>query len=279
MCIRDRSWMMGSATSEIEFHALRGMDAGVKVAEVPGIGQVAVCNGIASAQRLLSDEEWRDRFVAIEVMACVGGCLGGGGEPKSDVPDILERRAAGIASIDEKAVIRYSHQNATVQKLYDQHLDRPLSHTAERLLHTTYAARRSPRAALSNLLDAVDRRDGQRAAALFTPDAVWDTGSEFGILKGREAIQEFVSTALPGPKGGAHFQRHRFVSPASGTVVLSPRDECRRFRVELDNGEVDDSGGSEESKGTTLSRRPVNVSRIPMIESLSSVVVPPSKSE
>ena len=70
----------------LEWQPFRGIEREVKTADVPGLGKIAICNGIATAQRMLETETWREEFVAIEVMACVGGCLGGGGEPKSDRP-------------------------------------------------------------------------------------------------------------------------------------------------------------------------------------------------
>ncbi|MGD8526684.1 MAG: [FeFe] hydrogenase, group A, partial [Thioalkalispiraceae bacterium] len=95
----------------LEWHQLRGVSEGVKTAAVPGIGKVAICNGIAAAQRLLETETWRDEYVAIEVMACVGGCLGGGGEPKSMDPLVLEKRMQAIYGIDQQLPRRRSYEN------------------------------------------------------------------------------------------------------------------------------------------------------------------------
>jgi NADP-reducing hydrogenase subunit HndD len=68
---------------------------GVKETSIPGVGKGAVCNGIAAAQRILATATWREQYVAIEVMACVGGCLGGGGEPKSMAPPRCRKNAYG----------------------------------------------------------------------------------------------------------------------------------------------------------------------------------------
>jgi NADH-quinone oxidoreductase subunit G len=78
--LRTAAHMAGLRDAPLEFKGVRGVAEGVKTAVVPGVGEVAAVSGIRAAQRLLADDEWRRRFVMIEVMACVGGCLGGGGE-------------------------------------------------------------------------------------------------------------------------------------------------------------------------------------------------------
>lgn len=113
------------AAATLEWQPLRGVHQDVKRAELPGIGAVAVCNGIAAAQRLLQTEDWRQDFVAIEVMACVGGSLGGGGEPKSLDPLILDKRMHAIYDIDRQAPRRRSSENQGVQALYATTLGEP----------------------------------------------------------------------------------------------------------------------------------------------------------
>jgi NADH-quinone oxidoreductase subunit G len=193
--VRTVSHLMGLDDARaLEWEALRGVRRGVKTARIPGVGAVAVCNGIAAAQRMLEDDAWREQFVAIEVMACVGGCLGGGGEPKSMDPHILRKRAEGIYSADASATRRRSHENSEVQALYASELDKPNSPAAHGLLHTHYAARNSPRSLLMRFLDCVDRRDGAAAARLFSPDGVWSTASAFGEISGAEAIEAFINS-------------------------------------------------------------------------------------
>ncbi|MCK4588181.1 MAG: [FeFe] hydrogenase, group A, partial [Gammaproteobacteria bacterium] len=144
--VRTASHFIGEENSLLlEWHQLRGVSKGIKTAEIPGIGKVAVCNGIAAAQRLLETETWRDEFVAIEVMACVGGCLGGGGEPKSMDPLVLEKRMQAIYNVDKNAPRRRSYENQDIQKLYATELNEPNSVEAHALLHTSYAARNSKR--------------------------------------------------------------------------------------------------------------------------------------
>ena len=220
----------------LEWHQLRGVSTGVKIAGIPGIGNVAVCNGIAAAQRMLETETWRDEFVAIEVMACVGGCLGGGGEPKSMDPHVLEKRMQAIYAIDKNVPRRRSYENPDVQKLYTTELKQPNSPQAHALLHTSYAARNSRRLLLMQFLDCVDRRDGHAAANLFHPDAVWSTASPFGDIEGTFNIETFINTRLPARKYAAQYARHRMASTADvdDLTVITPAGERCRFNMEVD---------------------------------------------
>jgi NADP-reducing hydrogenase subunit HndD len=222
-------------TLPLEWHALRGVRDGVKTAAIPGIGTVAVCNGIVAAQRLLETDNWRRDFVAIEVMACVGGCLGGGGEPKSLDPNILAKRARAVYGIDTEAPRRRSYENRDVQKLYDTELGAPNSPRAHALLHTQYAPRRSKRALLMRFLDCIDRRDGESAARLFHPDGIWSTASPFGEIRGSREIADFTNHTLPARSFGAAQTRHRMASPASphDLSVLTPDGQLCRFELEV----------------------------------------------
>lgn len=229
---------------QVEWQALRGVDEGIKTAEIAGVGKVAVCNGIAVAQRLLREDSWRDEYVAIEVMACVGGCLGGGGEPKSMDRDILATRMRAIYEIDRGAPRRRSHENGSVQDLYRTELEAPGSPAARALLHTRYAARHSARALLMRFLDAVDRRDGQGAARLFAPDGVWSTASHWGDVHGPDAIEALISRDLPARRYGPGFERHRLATAADedDLTVLTPTGERCRFTVDV--AQVEDGDGS-----------------------------------
>ncbi|SDH96407.1 [FeFe] hydrogenase, group A [Alloyangia pacifica] len=219
----------------LEWEALRGVGQGIKTATIPGVGTVAVCNGIASAQHMLEGEGWRSAYVAVEVMACVGGCLGGGGEPKSMDPHILRKRAAAIYAVDADAPRRRSYENGDVQALYASELQSPNSPAAHRLLHTCYAPRHSRRLLLMRFLDCVDRRDGAAAAQLFHPEGVWSTASAFGEIEGADQIEAFISGTLP-PRGyGAEFARHRMEAAADvdDLTVLAPDGGRSRFQVDL----------------------------------------------
>ncbi|OWY02928.1 [FeFe] hydrogenase, group A [Thioclava sp. IC9] len=225
----------------LEWEALRGVREGVKTATIPGVGTVAVCNGIASAQRMLEDETWREDYVAIEVMACVGGCLGGGGEPKSMDPQILQKRAKAIYSVDAKAPRRRSYENADVQALYASELGAPNSPTAHHLLHTHYAPRHSKRSLLMRFLDCVDRRDGAAAAKLFHPDGIWSTASPFGVLTGADEIAGLIDAKLPPNLRGAKYARHQMErsSDIDDLTVLAPDGSRSRFDLELSTVEED----------------------------------------
>ena len=79
-------------------------------------------------------------------MACPGGCVTGGGQPivsakKRNEVDVRKLRAEALYSIDEKKVIRKSHENPAIKKLYKEFLEKPGSHKSHELLHTTYVAR------------------------------------------------------------------------------------------------------------------------------------------
>ena len=127
----------------INFRAVRGLD-GVKEATVaiaPGKTiNVAVCSGLGNARKVLEKvRQEPDRFQAIEIMACPGGCINGGGQPfLHGHTDLLEKRMKGIYSEDERKTLRLSHENSDIQKLYADFLGDPGSEKAHHLLHTTY---------------------------------------------------------------------------------------------------------------------------------------------
>jgi NADH-quinone oxidoreductase subunit G len=222
-------------TLALEWHQLRGVNAGLKTADIPGIGKVAICNGIAAAQRMLKTEEWRNEYVAIEVMACVGGCLGGGGEPKSMDPLVLEKRMHAIYDLDKEAAHRRSFENKDVQKLYATELKAPNSIQAQELLHTSYAARNSNRLLLKRFLDCIDRRDANSAIKLFHPDALWSTASPFGDIQGIMNIEALINTGLPPRKYGPKFTRHRMESLTNNEdlIVLTPAGERCQFSMDV----------------------------------------------
>lgn len=218
----------------IDWQPLRGVEQIIKTVEVQGVGKLAICNGIAAAEELFACDSWKEEFVAIEVMACKGGCLGGGGEPKSMDPDILQKRMQAIYSIDKTATRRRSYENTDVQKLYTNELHSPNSQQAEKLLHTTYASRHSKRLLLMQLLDAVDRRDAKQVSELFSEDGSWKTASPFGEVQGREAILTFITNQLPARQYGANFKRHRMATRAdiNDLTVITPHGETCRFSIE-----------------------------------------------
>ena len=235
--VRTAAHFIGKEDSmPLDWHQLRGVVKDVKTAEIPGVGKVAICNGIAAAQRMLKTEAWRDEFVAIEVMSCVGGCLGGGGEPKSMDPQILEKRMHSIYEIDKDSPKRRSYENQDIQKLYATELEKPNSPKAHALLHTHYAARHSKRLLLMQFLDCVDRRDGETAAKLFHPQGVWSTASAFGEVQGVNNIVELVNSKLPPRQYGPSYQRHKMAtaSEIDDLTVVTPNGELCRFTMEFE---------------------------------------------
>jgi hypothetical protein len=168
-------------------------------------------------------------------MACVGGCLGGGGEPKSMDPLILEKRMQAIYELDKNSPRRRSHENQDVQELYATELKAPNSVQAHALLHTSYAARNSKRLLLMRFLDCVDRRDGHGAVSLFHPDAIWSTASSFGDIQGISNIETLINTQLPPRKYGPEYKRHHMESAADidDLTAVTPKGERCRFRLDV----------------------------------------------
>lgn len=104
--------------------------------------KVAIAHGLANARKLvqaIKDKKVEYHFV--EIMACPGGCLGGGGQPMPTNLHIRERRADAIYNEDEKMPIRKSHDNKEVQAIYKDFLGEPNGHLSHKLLHTYYTER------------------------------------------------------------------------------------------------------------------------------------------
>ncbi len=132
----------GKRLEKVEFEALRGME-GIRSATVDFDGlplRIGIAHGLGNARKLLDEvREGRSQYHAIEIMACPGGCIGGGGQPyHHGNSEILARRAAAIYSEDERKSIRKSHENPSIIRLYREFLGEPGSHKAHSLLHTEY---------------------------------------------------------------------------------------------------------------------------------------------
>lgn len=134
---------------DVNFMAVRGLE-GVKAAEVDIKGtkvRVAVAHQMGHVEAVLDQIREAEKngeetpFHFIEVMACRGGCIGGGGQPHGATDEIRLKRTAGIYSDDEKSVQRCSHHNPMITKIYEDFLGEPLSHKAHELLHTDYKER------------------------------------------------------------------------------------------------------------------------------------------
>ena len=133
----------------IEFSAVRGMD-GVKTASIDIKGSkvnIAVAHQMGNVEKVLNEvrEDIKNgvkpRYDFIEVMACRGGCVGGGGQPCLATDEVRAARTAGLYTDDEKSALRMSHLNPEVTALYKDYLGEPGSEKAEHLLHTHYHKR------------------------------------------------------------------------------------------------------------------------------------------
>jgi NADP-reducing hydrogenase subunit HndD len=136
----------GKSLEKVDFKQLRGME-GIRSASVDFDGleiKIGIAHGLGNARKLLDDvKAGKSQFHAIEVMACPGGCIGGGGQPlHHGDASILQARTRAIYKEDELKVIRKSHENPYILKLYDEFLGEPLSEKAHELLHTHYFDKR-----------------------------------------------------------------------------------------------------------------------------------------
>lgn len=102
---------------------------------------VAVVSGLGNTRKLIEAvREGRVHYDFVEVMACPGGCTGGGGQPIQDGQELVYQRGKVLYELDERANLRFSHENQSVQTLYKEYLGRPLSELSETLLHTEHGA-------------------------------------------------------------------------------------------------------------------------------------------
>lgn len=104
--------------------------------------KVAIANGLRRAERLLEEvRAGESDYHFIEVMACPHGCVGGGGQPLPINEEHKRLRGKGLANTDEKSIVRKSHENPMIKKLYEEYLDEPNSERSHELLHTSYKDR------------------------------------------------------------------------------------------------------------------------------------------
>lgn len=149
-------WLTGKEYGKVDFHEVRGQ-AAIKEADINIEGtvvKVAVTSGMKNAKVLLDQiKEGKSPYAFIEIMGCPGGCINGGGQPyvkplflQNEDDNILEtyreKRASVLYKEDERQVVRQSHNNKDIQKLYKDFLGEPGSELAEELLHTSYSSDR-----------------------------------------------------------------------------------------------------------------------------------------
>ncbi|HQO37209.1 MAG TPA: NADH-dependent [FeFe] hydrogenase, group A6 [Candidatus Omnitrophota bacterium] len=143
------NFVTGKELGKVEFENVRGL-TGVKESEVDVDGKkikIAVAHGLGNVEYVLGKirqakaqgKEMPYHFV--EVMACPGGCVGGGGQPYMVTDELRIKRAEGLYQDDTDKQIRCSHQNPYIKRLYEEFLEKPLSEKSEKLLHTHYKGR------------------------------------------------------------------------------------------------------------------------------------------
>lgn len=138
-------WITGEELKEVEFEQLRGADGLRKVTVKIGDRElrIGVASGLGNARTLL--EEIRDgkaQYDAIEIMACPGGCIAGGGQPYHHGNyEIIKKRQEAIYKEDRNKLLRKSHTNPAILELYREYLGEPFGETAHRLLHTHFEER------------------------------------------------------------------------------------------------------------------------------------------
>ena len=138
--------LTGEDLDKIDFEQVRG-EKGIKKATVNINGKdikVVAASGLGNAQKIMEEiKSGKADYQFVEIMACPGGCIMGGGQPIKNSRtraefDIRKLRADSIYSIDEKSQIRKSHENPALKKVYEEYLEKPGSYRAEKLLHTTH---------------------------------------------------------------------------------------------------------------------------------------------
>ncbi len=141
--------LTGESLPQIDFEEVRGTQ-NIKRANIKIAGKeikVVAASGLANAKTILEEiKRGKADYQFVEIMACPGGCIMGGGQPiksskiQAEV-DVKKLRSQALYSIDEKSVIRKSHENPVMKKIYKEFLGKPGSELAEELLHTTYEKR------------------------------------------------------------------------------------------------------------------------------------------
>ncbi len=137
--------MTGEKLEKVEFEDVRSTEYGIRVAHVDIGGttlNIAISSGLGNARAIMEEIKAGNpqNLHAIEIMACPGGCVDGGGQPyhHGDM-DIIKARQQCLLKEDEEKPIRKSHENPSIIRLYEEYLTKPNSERAHHLLHTTYA--------------------------------------------------------------------------------------------------------------------------------------------
>ena len=127
----------GKTLKKLEFEAVRGFD-GIKEAVIDLNGtplKVAVAHTLKNAEELLKRAH---EYAFLEIMACPGGCIGGGGQPIGTDNALRQKRIDALYRLDASLPLRKSHENPEIKAIYERFFTAPLSHKAHELLHTHY---------------------------------------------------------------------------------------------------------------------------------------------
>lgn len=138
-------WLTGEELEQVDFKQLRGLE-GIREATVQIKDlelNIGIAHGLGNARKLLEDiRDGKSKYHAIEIMACPGGCIGGGGQPYHHGNiEIIKKRQQAIYNEDKNKTIRKSHENPLIKKLYEEFLGEPLGPKSHELLHTHYSAK------------------------------------------------------------------------------------------------------------------------------------------
>ena len=144
-------WVTGKPADRLEFEEVRAVEGLREVDVYLGDTKVSVgvANGLTNAKTLLDRvKSGEKQYHVLEIMACPGGCIGGGGQPYPTTtnfkildPELLRLRAKALYTSDKERKVRRSHQNPAVQELYDAYLGEVGGQRAHELLHTSYASK------------------------------------------------------------------------------------------------------------------------------------------
>lgn len=129
------------------FKAVRGSE-GIREAEFDIAGttvRAAIVSGLGNTRELMEAiRSGQAEYDFVEVMACPGGCSGGGGQPICDGVELADVRGSKLYQLDSEAPIRFSHENPSITQIYQDYLEKPLSHRAHELLHTDHEGWKMP---------------------------------------------------------------------------------------------------------------------------------------
>ena len=138
--LRTAAYVAGKPLEKLDIEEVRGMDDVKRVSFKIGeqVVKIAVASTLAKAEEIITEIKNGAHYDYVEVMACPGGCIGGGGQPKSTSHEIIEARRKALYEIDKEKIVRTAHENPIVLQIYKEFLGCPGSEIAKKYLHTEY---------------------------------------------------------------------------------------------------------------------------------------------